>query len=823
MAGVNYYTDPATKLFNQKTNFMGGINQATHDDLVPEKCEKNIVNFDLSYAGALSKRAGFIRHTNLHNLIKLNHQVDFTNYPTLLTEKSQNKFRESDTMQGEFQWLDPVSRKEYVIVLYCNQVYIKLLGVSEVAGSLEEYEKWVPVTMQKYDEANSSYSPYLTGTLYEQVYFKETEDQVAIAVDVPIFSNVYDENQVRRTIVGADAWYEFLDKDYAKTYKIDGVAHGGSFYLATGYKLMKIQNEDGVITAKQIAPLIPTTKEYNNIGGNTLSENPDIAIKSSLGVSFQILGLIITSELNGKQLQGAIVNNPIKVKGIMMRPDESYPVYYRYKYQREDQSNQDLWTNKSSNQNGWESLTLNANTEPTWDLTLSQSGAYNISLEVIPAADMDTTNWEPKNVYNMVVYVDSSVMVYNTPTFKTDITFSVHTCRRLIIHYNQLVAYKDTLDGNVLYISDINRFDYFPTGITQIMDTPTKDVVTSINYYQNVLVVFTENNIFMWKGQNPSNFDFKNINRTIGCKYGWTARAVGNYLYFMSVEGLFKLKSLYNTEDRLNVEQVDQPINPLFRKDCSYIAYTFKGNYYLVEIAPFKYDVSGNKTSDVGKIFIYDTFLEAWTSYAGEYLNFNNVLVLGNHVYATDRNTNSFLVYPSLKIGDQEYKSYTDGRTYYLNSDNTALEQVDEGIPYKVILEEVYNSFGKPYHTKKFKELMLKAVDSKEGKTTLGVTILVDGQTVFEPNKYEVKVDELTGTIYLVSVEEGITLPSISALGESFVLSESLLGDYDISLHRVRFSGKGKAIKYIIEQTDDKYFGLLGHSTVYKEKKPSVK
>ena len=823
MAGVNYYTDPATKLFNQKTNFMGGINQATHDDLVPEKCEKNIVNFDLAYAGALSKRAGFIRHTNLHNLIKLNHQVDFTNYPTLLTEKSQNKFRESDTMQGEFQWLDPVSRKEYVIGLYCNQVYIKLLGVSEVAGSLEEYEKWVPVTMQKYDEANSSYSPYLTGTLYEQVYFKETEDQVAIAVDVPIFSKVYDENQVRRTIVGADAWYEFLNKDYAKTYKIDGVAHGGSFYLATGYKLMKIQNEDGVITAKQIAPLIPTTPEYNLVGGNTLSENPDTAIKSSMGVSFQVRGLIITSELNGKKLQGAVVSNPINVRGIVIRPENSYAIYYRYKYQRQDQTDLSVWTNKSSKQNGWESLTLNANTEPTWELSLSQAGAYNVSLEVVPAADMDTTNWEVTNVGNVENYVDTSLIVTDTPTFKSDVAFSIHTCRRLLVYYNQLLAYKDTLDGNVLYISDVNRFDFFPSNFTQIIDTPTKDVITSINYFQNVLVIFTDNNIFMLKGKNPYDFSFTNINRTIGCKYGWTARAVGNYLYFMSVEGLFKLKSLYNTEDRLNVEQVDQPINPLFRKDCSYIAYTFKGNYYLVEIAPFKYDVSGNKTSDVGKIFIYDTFLEAWTSYAGEYLNFNNVLVLGNHVYATDRNTNSFLVYPSLKIGDQEYKSYTDGKTYYLNSDNTVLEQVDEGRPYKVTLEEVYNSFGKPYHTKKFKELMLKAVDSKEGKTTLGVTILVDGQTVFEPTKYEVKVDELTGTVYLVSVEEGITLPSISALGESFVLSESLLGDYDISLHRVRFSGKGKAIKYIIEQTDDKYFGLLGHSTVYKEKKPSVK
>lgn len=824
MAGVNYYTDPATKLFNQKTNFMGGINQGTHDDLVPEKYEKNIINFDLNYAGALTKRAGFIRHTNLHNIIKMNYGKDFTNYPTLAKQKTRNAFAESDMVQGTFEWRDPETRKEYVVMLYCNQVYIKLSGLSDVEGSLEEYENWTPLAMQKYDEKNSTYSPYLTGTLYEQIFFKETEEQAeSISVDVPIFSKVYDEDGNRKTIVGDAAWYDFLENDYAKTYKIDGVAHGGSFYLATGYKLMVIRNEEGRITAKQIAPLVPSTPEFNLVGGNTLSENPDEAIKSSTGISLQVRGLIMTSHYDGKKLQGGVVNNPVHIRGITIRPDDVYQVYYRYKYQRQDTTDLSSWTNKYSENNGWELITLNNNTEPTWDLSLSQSGLYNISLEVVPADDMNTETWEVENVGNVEAYVDTQLQILETPTFAVDINFSIHTCRRLLVYYDQLLAYRDTLDGNTLYISDVNRFDFFPSNFTLIIDTATKDEMTSINYYQNVLIIFTEKNIFMLRGRNPYDFVLSNINRTIGCKYGWTARAVGNYLYFMSIEGLFRLKSIYNTEDRLNVEQVDFSINPLFREGASYIAYTFKGNYYLVELAPYKIDITSVKNSEAGKIFIYDTYLEAWTSYEGVYLNANNALILDNHVCITDRNTNSFLVYPSLKVGNQEFKSYNDGETYYLDSENVSLVKVENGINYSTKLEEVYNSFGKPYHTKKFKEVMIKALDSKQGKTTLKVTALVDGKTVLSPTEYAVKVDELTGSVYIVTTEKGVTLPTISVLGESFVLNESLLGDYDISLHRLRFSGKGKTIKYIIEQIDDKFFGILGHSTVYKEKKPSVK
>lgn len=825
MGGVNYYTDPATKLFMQKTNFMGGINQATHDDLVPESCEKNIINFDLNYAGALTKRAGFIRHTNLHNIVKLNHEKDFTNYPTLLKDASRKKFTESDMVQGIFQWKDLETRKEYIIMLYCNQVYIKLSGLSEVAGALEEYENWTPIAMQKYDEKNSTYSPYLTGTLYEQVFFKETEDQEqSISVDVPIFSDVYDEDGNRKTIVGEIAWNEFLENGYAKTYKIDGVAHGGNFYLATGYKIMLIRDEEGIITAKQLAPAVPTTPEFNTIGGNTLSEDPENAIKSSEGVALQVRGLIITTELDGKKLQNGLINNPINIRGITIRPNPSTAVYYRYRYQRQDQADADKWTNKASTNNGWEALNLAAGTDPVWEVSLNQSGMYNISLEIIPQDNMDTENWEIKDIGMLENYVHTGYQVTDTPNFSADTRFSIHTCRRLLTYYDQLLAYKDTLDGDTLYISDYNRFDYFPSNYTLIVDTPTKDEMTSINYYQNVLVIFTENNIFMLKGKNPYDFSLANINRTIGCKYGWTAKAVGNYLYFMSIEGLFRLKSIYNTEDRLNVEQVDYMINPLFRPDAAgYMAYTFKGNYYLIEQAPLLFDNTGKQGSDIGKIFIYDTYLDAWTSYAGEFLNFNNVLILGNNVYATDRNTNSFLVYPNLKILNHDITRYVDGETYYLNEEKTALVKTDEGIKYSTKVEEVYNSFGKPYHTKKFKEVMIKALDSKQGKTTIGVTALVDGATALEPTKYAVKVQEITGTVYVVSIEEGLLLPTVSTLGESFRLNESILGDYDISLHRIRFSGKGKTIKYIIEQIDDKFFGILGYSTVYKEKKPSVK
>ena len=290
MGNVGYYTDPSQKLFFQKTNFMGGINNGTSDDLVPENNEKDLVNFDLSYAGALTKRAGFIRHTNLHFIPKLNEYSDFTNYPTLLSDKTQKALKDCSMVQGIFQWKDSTTSKEYIVMLYCNQIYLKLSAQSETEGSLNDYEQWKPVTMQKYDEANSTYSPYLTGTTFERIFFKENDSQTAVAVDVPIFSNVYDNSGNRRTIVGQTAWEEFLEKDLAKVYKVDGVAYGGAFYLATGYKIMIIKNENGTITAKQLAPIVPTTPEYNTIGGNLLSTDPANAIKSSTGIALQEIG-----------------------------------------------------------------------------------------------------------------------------------------------------------------------------------------------------------------------------------------------------------------------------------------------------------------------------------------------------------------------------------------------------------------------------------------------------------------------------------------------------------------------------------------------------
>ena len=119
---------------------------------------------------------------------------------------------------------------------------------------------------------------------------------------------------------------------------------------------------------------------------------------------------------------------------------------------------------------------------------------------------------------------------------------------------------------------------------------------------------------------------------------------------------------------------------------------------------------------------------------------------------------------------------------------------------------------------------MVKVLDSKQGPTKLRVTALVDGNPVINPEKYLVSVDEQTGEVsYEIVLEDNIIVPSISTLGEAMVLGETLLSDYQISLHRIKFSGKGKAIKYIVEQVDDKFFGLLGFASVYKEKKPSVK
>lgn len=840
MGHVNYYTDPAKKLFYQKTNFMSGINNTTADDLVPDTYEKNIVNFDLNYAGALTKRAGFISHTNASYLPMLNEFNDFENYPTLMKEKNQTLFKDLSMEQGVFQWKDTNTNKEYIVMLYCNQVYVKLSVLSEVKGTAKEYEDWQKIKMQYFDEPNSSFKDYLADTEFETILFKETEDQEPVAVDVPIFSNVYDESKVRRTLVGEAAWDEFVEKDLAKVYKIEGVAYGDAFYLATGYKLMKISSEEGTVVARQIKPIVPTTPEFNTIGGNILSDSPATSIKSSTGFALRVSGIIITSEHDEKPLLKGLVNNPIKFRAITTRPNEEYPVYYRFKYQKQGDTE---WTNKYSEHEGWEKITLNSETDIIWEGLLNQATLYNISIEVTAEANINTNDWSIKNAGLIESYVYTGYEVTETPEYKLNVALSIHTCRRLLVYYDQLLAYQDTVDGNVLYISDYRRFDYFPSDYNLIVDTPTKDMITSINFYLNVLVILTENNIFMLKGTNPYTFSLTNINRTIGCKYGWTARVVGNYLYFMSIEGLYKLKSIYtSTEDRLNVEEVDFKIKTLFLDNPSdYIAYSFKGNYYLVELAPYSYDESGNRVSDNGKIYIYDTYLEAWTTYSSLVLNLNNVLVLGNHVCATDRNSNAFLVYPKLQVLDEEFVEYSDGAFYYLDEeDDTKVVRKNDGKLYITTLEETYSAFGKPYHTKKFKEVMLKVMDSHEGKTGLLVTVIVDGAYIVNPEKYEVTVDEETGEVhveyftkdnvirglnvnYTIETLENVKLPTVTELGKSFILGSAKLGDYDISLHKIKYSGKGKTVKYIIEQVDNKFFGILGHSTVYKEKKPAVK
>ena len=821
MPNVGYYTDPARKLFLQKLNFSGGINNSTSDDLLPEKDEKNLINFDLSYTGALSKRAGFLKHTNLHKLPKLNEISDFSQYPTLELEESRKALKECEKIQGVFQYTEPKDNKEYLILLYCNQVYYKLSLGSDVKGTLEDYETWKPISMQKYDEANSNYIPYLSGTYFEFVKFKETEEQESVDVEVPIFSKVYDENGARKTIVGREAWLKFLQEDLAKVYKVDGVAYGGVFYLATGYKLMVIQKEESNLTAKQIKPVIPTTPEYNTIGGNLLSDDPSNAIKSSTGVALQVSGMLIQSTYNGKPLRSGLVNNPVTIEAITIRPEESMEVYFRFRKQKASQTE---WENKNDTQEGWELTTLNGqNLE--WIVNLNEATNYNFSVEVTPKSNIKTEDWTVINASLVESYVYTNYEVKEVPNFIVDGEFSLHTCRRLLTYYDQLIAYCDTYDGNVIYISDYRRFDYFPADYNTIIDTATKDVITSINYYQNVLIILTENNIFMLKGQNPYNFSLLNINRTIGCKYGWTAKVVENYLYFMSIEGLFRLKSIYNTEDRLNVEQVDMKINSLYNKDAdNYIAITFKGNYYLVECSTYSYDSKYERVSNLGKIFILDTYIDGWTSYEGYYLNFDNILVLRNQIIATDRNTNSFLVYPELELNGEIIKKYIDGATYELSEDKQSIVQTDSGVNYRTLLEECENTFGKPYHTKKIKEFMVKVLDSKQGPTKLRVTALVDGNPVINPEKYLVSVDEQTGEVsYEIVLEDNIIVPSISTLGEAMVLGETLLSDYQISLHRIKFSGKGKAIKYIVEQVDDKFFGLLGFASVYKEKKPSVK
>ena len=112
--------------------------------------------------------------------------------------------------------------------------------------------------------------------------------------------------------------------------------------------------------------------------------------------------------------------------------------------------------------------------------------------------------------------------------------------------------------SSTFFVSDVNNFTYFP--MLNNMQVPSDSEITSIQIYYESLIIATNRKQFILTGNTPQTFKITELNDDIGVVASKTAKNNSNYVFQLTEDGVYKVKTLFSFKDRYNVEKVDGAI-----------------------------------------------------------------------------------------------------------------------------------------------------------------------------------------------------------------------------------------------------------------------
>lgn len=341
-----------------------------------------------------------------------------------------------------------------------------------------------------------------------------------------------------------------------------------------------------------------------------------------------------------------------------------------------------------------------------------------------------------------------------------------------------------------IWFSDINEFGYVPNYNFVTLPLGTTDQIQRILFFRGSYIVFTKDEIYRFTGSFGSiDFRVESVNKFVGCIAPNTVRNVGNELFFLSRDGLYKLKSSVFQDNLENVEKIDKAISDSVNisefvdsllYDEQYILYYNEGEKY--DTLRMFYDINLGRARNP---FVRDVF------------TLKPELLVRNQGQIYGLNNGRWFVYG---------EGYTD-----FMPDGT-----EDSTPftYPCKIETPSLSLGFPTHQKKFRNIFVKALHG-EKVIPLFMTVKVDNYDVLTPSKSFAFVNELGEVEYVVNSDPNVVLITSAFLGE-LELGTTPLGEITQKVHKLSFSGKGKNIKFIIEQQTDSSFGIISIGYLYK-------
>lgn len=524
--------------------------------------------------------------------------------------------------------------------------------------------------------------------------------------------------------------------------QIEAVQFKNKLYIATGSKLVVY---DGT-TASIVTPYKPEPLEAIYIGTNSLADDPNNYLADGISAVLQINGM-------QPDLRYGIANKDAFFTVYVSKPAGT-TIEYKLEWRLYDGG---TWTIAqdwgTSNR-----LKLKNPTARDYQLrfVIRQQGTTPEVEAMLPRYSVKATN------ENKVV--DTS---------------SVHQCNRILVHWERVILYGDPKQKDLIYVSDIDRPEYVPTTHTLRFENQEQEELTALVKFRDMLIAFTPHTIQGLYGKGPEDFSRMYLSTSIGCIAPYSAKVFENYIGFLSLEGIYILKSVGYSENRINVEKIDSVISNSVPRDRDACAIVSDGQYQLIF-----------PTKNIRFRFYYQRAV--WTKDESPKLNFNRMYEFDGIAYGQASPSSIILKADKTKWDD-------DG---YVYKDRYVFKEYD---------------FNEPYNPKKLKELQILLAQT--ANTKLSIWVYADGAAIISPDNSYASVNELGNVVWNDSTIPNIHIETGTVLG-SWIMGKSTFGNTESGVQKMKLAGKCRKVRIEIEHAEATPNTVLGLGFIFKSKKP---
>lgn len=741
---------PYLKHMEAYNDFSGGLNTVASDDNLKDNEFTDLVNVDLAERGPAKRRTGMTRHLNapvagtvqgyfryfkadgtMEEILAIGGKLyykrplvpDPSTAPTLATSGTTGTLP-AGTYYVKYTWVNNHGETKASPVS----------SITTVAG--QQIDVTIPALPARVTSANV-YIGTVSGSETKQgnttaTTYSKTDTLVA-GTALPTTNTT--DTIVELPITGLAS--------FQTTRQVEAVQYNDKLYIATGTKFVQY---DGT-TAAVVTPYQPEAMEVLYIGTNALADNPDQFISDSTSAYVQVTGVTLNKRYG-------VANKPTTFTAYVAKPSGA-TVEYQWEWRP---VGVDTWN-----------LVIGFGASKSVDVYLS-TGDYQIRCTARLQGETDPTKYSEYLVpkYTVKEVADGT---------KVEDTSTIHQCNRILLHWERVILYGDPNQKDMIYVSDVGRPDYVPTLNTLRFENTEKEELTALVKFRDMLVAFTPHTIQGLYGKSPYDYSRMYLSTSVGCIAPYSAQVFENYIGFLSLEGVYILKSVGYSESRINVQKIDSNTQNIIPRDKDACACVADGQYQLVF-----------PTKEKRFRFYYQRGV--WTKDESPKLNFSRMYEFSGEVYG----------------------QASDG---ILKMDGTVFS--DDGYVYTDRYVFKAFDFDAPYNPKKLKELQILLGQTQA--TKLSLWIYADGASIINPDTSYASVNDLGEVVWNTQSTPNINIQTGTVLG-SWIMGKSPFGSVESGIYYVTLSGKCRKVQLEIEHSDATPNTVLGLGFIYKLRKP---